>query len=118
MPMTARMVVVFPAPLRPTRPTISPSLTARDSLSTATRSPKRWYSSEISSICQIGIKLIDWRIIQSVPEEGKRLRRRRSDVFPIIGVVVSAVLILIGRTQRNNPVAIAGYVLLALSAGL
>ena len=39
-------------------------------------------------------------------------------MFPIIGVVVSAVLILIGRIQRNNPVAIAGYVVLALSAGL
>jgi hypothetical protein len=46
------------------------------------------------------------------------LRRTRSDVFPIIGVVVSAVLIVIGRTQRNNPVAIAGYVVLALSAVL
>src|ERR1700730_8542795 len=118
MPMTARMVVVFPAPLRPTRPTISPRLTARDSLSTATRSPKRWYSSEISSICQIAIKLIDWRIIQCVPMEGDRLRRTRSDLFPIVGVVVSAVLIVIGRTQRNNPVAIAGYIVLALSAAL
>ena len=39
-------------------------------------------------------------------------------MFPIIGVVVSAVLIVIGRTQRNTPVAIAGYVLLALSAVL
>jgi hypothetical protein len=39
-------------------------------------------------------------------------------VAPIIGVVVSAVLIVIGRTQRNNPVAIAGYLVLALSAGL
>jgi hypothetical protein len=39
-------------------------------------------------------------------------------VIPIVGAVVSAVLILIGRTQRNNPVAIAGYVLLALSAAL
>ena len=39
-------------------------------------------------------------------------------MFPIISVVVSAVLILIGRTQRNNPVAIAGYVLLGLSAVL
>ena len=39
-------------------------------------------------------------------------------MFPIIGVVVSALLILIGRTQRNNPVAIAGYVVLVLSAGL
>ena len=39
-------------------------------------------------------------------------------VAPIIGVVVAAVLIVIGRTQRNNPVAIAGYVVLALSAGL
>src|SRR5579864_6327127 len=75
MPMTARMVVVLPAPLRPTRPTISPPFTVRDSLSTATRSPNRWYSSEISSICQIGIKLIDWRIIQSVSEEGDSLAR-------------------------------------------
>jgi hypothetical protein len=66
----------------------------------------------------IVIKLIDWRIIQFVPTEGNRLRRTRSDVFPIIGVVVSAVLIAIGRTQRNNPVAIAGYVVLALSAVL
>jgi len=46
------------------------------------------------------------------------LRRRRSDIFPIIGVVVAAVLIVIGRTQRNNPVAIAGYIVLALSAVL
>jgi hypothetical protein len=46
------------------------------------------------------------------------LRRTRSDVFPIIGVVVSAVLILIGRTQRITPVAIAGYALLVLSGVL
>ena len=39
-------------------------------------------------------------------------------MFPIIGVVVSVVLIVIGRTQRNNPVAIAGYIVLALSAAL
>lgn len=39
-------------------------------------------------------------------------------VVPIVGAVVSAVLIVIGRTQRNNPVAIAGYVVLALSAAL
>ena len=39
-------------------------------------------------------------------------------MFPIISVVVSAVLILIGRTQRNNPVAIAGYIVLALSVVL
>ena len=39
-------------------------------------------------------------------------------VAPIIGVVVSAVLIVIGRTQRISPVAIAGYALLALSAVL
>ena len=37
-------------------------------------------------------------------------------VVPIVGAVASAVLILIGRTQRITPVAIAGYVLLALSA--
>jgi hypothetical protein len=37
---------------------------------------------------------------------------------PIAGVVVSAVLIVIGRTQRNNPVAIAGYILLALTVVL
>jgi hypothetical protein len=39
-------------------------------------------------------------------------------IFPIIGVVVSAVLIVIGRTQRNNPVAIAGYIVLVLSGAL
>jgi hypothetical protein len=39
-------------------------------------------------------------------------------VVPIIGAVASAVLILIGRTQRITPVAIAGYLLLALSAVL
>jgi hypothetical protein len=39
-------------------------------------------------------------------------------VVPIVGVVVAAVLIVIGRTQRNNPVAIAGYIVLALSAVL
>jgi hypothetical protein len=39
-------------------------------------------------------------------------------VIPIAGVVVAAVLIVIGRTQRITPVAIAGYVVLALSAGL
>ena len=39
-------------------------------------------------------------------------------VVPIIGVVLAAVLIVIGRTQRINPVAIAGYTLLALSAVL
>ena len=50
--------------------------------------------------------------------EGNRLRRTRSDLFPMVGVVVSAVLIVIGRTQRNNPVAIAGYIVLALSVAL
>jgi hypothetical protein len=40
------------------------------------------------------------------------------NVVPIIGAVVSAVLIVIGRTQRNNPIAIAGYIVLALSAVL
>jgi hypothetical protein len=39
-------------------------------------------------------------------------------VVPIVGVVIAAVLIVIGRTQRNNPVAIAGYIVLALSAVL
>jgi hypothetical protein len=39
-------------------------------------------------------------------------------VFPTIGVVLAAVLIVIGRTQRITPVAIAGYVVLALSAVL
>ena len=39
-------------------------------------------------------------------------------VVPIIGAVVSAVLIVIGRTQRITPVAIAGYVVLVLSAVL
>ncbi len=46
------------------------------------------------------------------------MRRSRSDVFPIVGVVVSAALILIGRTQRITPVAIIGYLALALSAVL
>ena len=46
------------------------------------------------------------------------MRRTRSDLFPIVGVVVSAVLIAIGRTQKINPVAIAGYIVLALSAAL
>jgi hypothetical protein len=50
------------------------SASSTSDMSAATRSPKRWYSSEISSICQIGIKLIDWRIIQSAPEEGNCLR--------------------------------------------
>ena len=54
----------------------------------------------------------------SVSMEGNRLRRTRSDVFPLVGVVAAAVLILIGRTQRITPVAIAGYTLLALSGGL
>jgi hypothetical protein len=39
-------------------------------------------------------------------------------VVPIVGVVVAAVLIVIGRTRRITPVAIAGYLLLALSAVL
>jgi hypothetical protein len=39
-------------------------------------------------------------------------------VVPIVGVVVAAVVIVIGRTQRITAVAIAGYVLLALSAVL
>jgi hypothetical protein len=39
-------------------------------------------------------------------------------VVPIVGVVVAAVLIVIGRTQRITTVAIAGYILLALSAVL
>ncbi len=39
-------------------------------------------------------------------------------VVPIVGVVIAAVLIVMGRTQRNNPLAIAGYVVLALSAVL
>lgn len=39
-------------------------------------------------------------------------------VVPIIGVVAAAVLIVIGRTQRITPVAIAGYLVLALSAVL
>ena len=54
--------------------------------------------------------LYQWRV--------NRLRRTRSDVFPLLGVVAAAVLILIGRTQRITPVAIAGYTLLALSAVL
>jgi len=36
----------------------------------------------------------------------------------MVGVVAAAVLIVIGRTQRITPVAIAGYLVLALSAGL
>jgi hypothetical protein len=39
-------------------------------------------------------------------------------VVPIISVVAAAVLIVIGRTQRITPVAIAGYILLVLSAVL
>ena len=39
-------------------------------------------------------------------------------VVPIIGVVAAAVLIVIGRTQRITPVAIAGYILLALTVVL
>ena len=39
-------------------------------------------------------------------------------MVPIVGVVVAAVLIVIGRTQRITPAAIAGYVVLALSAGI
>jgi hypothetical protein len=39
-------------------------------------------------------------------------------VVPIVGAVVAAALIVIGRTQRITAVAIAGYVVLALSAGL
>ena len=39
-------------------------------------------------------------------------------MVPIIGVVASAVLIVIGRTQRITPVAIAGYILLALTVVL
>jgi hypothetical protein len=39
-------------------------------------------------------------------------------VIPIVGVVVAAVLIVIGRTQRITPVAIAGYLVLAISAAL
>jgi hypothetical protein len=40
------------------------------------------------------------------------------NAVPIVGVVMAAVLILVGRTQRITPVAITGYVLLALSAAL
>jgi hypothetical protein len=39
-------------------------------------------------------------------------------VGPVIVVVVAAVLIVIGRTQKITPVAIAGYVLLVLSGAL
>jgi len=39
-------------------------------------------------------------------------------VAPIVGVVVAAVVIVIGRTQRITPVAVAGYIVLALSAVL
>ena len=47
-----------------------------------------------------------------------RDRIRAMKVVPIVGVVVAAVLIVIGRTQRINPVAIAGYIVLALSVVL
>jgi hypothetical protein len=39
--MTARMLVVLPAPLLPTSPTISPAPTSMVRPSTATTSPKR-----------------------------------------------------------------------------
>jgi hypothetical protein len=39
-------------------------------------------------------------------------------LVPIVAVVVAAVLIVVGRTRRITPVAIGGYVLLALAAGL
>jgi hypothetical protein len=36
--------------------------------------------------------------------------------LPPIIVVVAVVLIVVGRVRRSNPVAIAGFVLLALAA--
>jgi hypothetical protein len=44
--------------------------------------------------------------------------RAAMKVVPIVGVVAAAVLIVIGRTQRITPVAIAGYTLLALTVVL
>jgi len=41
MPITARIAVVLPAPLRPTRPTISPWPTDSATPSSATSSPNR-----------------------------------------------------------------------------
>ena len=49
MPITARMAVVLPAPLRPTSPTISPGPTWTVRPSTATSSPKRWKRPETLS---------------------------------------------------------------------
>jgi hypothetical protein len=37
---------------------------------------------------------------------------------PIVLAVASAILIVFGRTQRITPVAIAGFVLLALAAAV
>ncbi len=36
--------------------------------------------------------------------------------LPVIIVLVAAVLIVVGRTRRQLPVAIGGYLLLALAA--
>src|ERR1039457_451382 len=42
MPQSIRMVVDFPAPFGPRKPNISPFLTSRLTLLTATKSPKRF----------------------------------------------------------------------------
>jgi hypothetical protein len=39
-PQSMRMTVVFPAPLEPRKPKISPGATSKDTRSTATNSPK------------------------------------------------------------------------------
>ena len=48
MPASIRSVVVLPAPFGPSRPTISPGLTARDTSATAITSPKRLPSERAS----------------------------------------------------------------------
>jgi hypothetical protein len=40
------------------------------------------------------------------------------NTIPIVVVVAAAILIVIGRSRRVTPVAIAGYLLLALAAAL
>jgi hypothetical protein len=39
-------------------------------------------------------------------------------ILPLIIVVLSAILIVVGRVGRHTPVAIAGFVLLAVAAVL
>ncbi|SKF62447.1 Uncharacterised protein [Mycobacteroides abscessus subsp. abscessus] len=61
--MIIRMVVVLPAPLAPTKPTVCPSRTVNETLSTATRSPKRrvrpWTSNMLPPV---------WSMSPSLPE--------------------------------------------------